>query len=549
MKIHDCIQVSPEWHKLRAQHYTASEAPAAMGVSKYKKRSELLKEKATGIPPEVDAETLARFDRGHAAEAAARPIAEKIVGEELFPMTVTEEVEGLPLLASLDGMTVGGDILWEHKLYSEELAKQIRAGKLEPHYAIQNEQQLMVTGADKVLFMASDGTEERCEWMWYTRVRARDKKIIAGWKQFEKDLAEYQPVEAEVVPEGKAPETLPALRIELTGLVKSSNLDEFKEVAMAAIDNVNTNLQTDADFADAKAAVKWLREVERRLDAAKQHALSQMESIDEFFRAMDTINGGSRTKRLNLEKIIKQREQAIRVEIQQEAVSKLRAHYEQINTTLQRVTLGVPADFGPNVAAAMKGKKTVASLRDAADTALAQAKIAASEQADLTRINLRVLDEYKDYVSLFPDFASLATTKAADDFKAIVTSRIADHKAAEEKRLEAERARIREEEQRKALDEARDAAGVGAGEHCRKVADEEAHRQVEEADKKLGDLGGLQPPQPIPQPERPADMRAARPERPTDAQIIGALSAHFNVSAATVVGWLRSMNLDEEVTQ
>ena len=31
---------------------------------------------------------------------------------------------------------------------------------------------------------------------------------------------------------------------------------------------------------------------------------------------------------------------------------------------------------------------TVTSLRDAADTALAQAKIAASEQAELTRINL-----------------------------------------------------------------------------------------------------------------------------------------------------------------
>ncbi len=548
MKIHDCIQDSPGWHELRAQHYTASEAPAMMGASKYQKRTELLKAKATGIPPEVDAETLARFDRGHAAEAAARPIAEKIIEQDLFPATVTEEVEGLPLLASLDGMTMAGNVLFEHKLYSEDLAAQIRAGKVEPHYTMQMEQQLMVTGADKVLFMCSDGTEGRCEWMWYTRVRGRGKKIVAGWKQFEKDLAEYQPVEATVVPEGRAPEMLPALRIEITGAVTASNLDEFEQTAMSVIESVNTDLQTDEDFADAEKAIKWCKDIESRIDAAKQHALSQTASIDKLFRTLDAIKEKVRTnKRLELERLVKRRKEAIRTDIQLEAIDKLHAHYEQINTTLERITfgriiLGGPADlikFRSVVAADMKGKKTVASLRDAADTALAQAKIDASEQAELTRINLQVLDEHKDYVSLFPDFRLLATTKAADDFKAIVTSRIAEHKATEEKRLEEERARIREEEQRKIREMEAEEERINAGRVHDLQEDLNKAKEQQEAPIAVGVDPAAQP-----APQAVSPMTKHPTGRPSSAEIIGVLCDHFNVSASTVVGWLRGMNLE-----
>lgn len=70
MTVHDVQQGSPEWHALRAQHFCASEAAAMMGVSPYMTRSELLRQKATGIIPEVDAATQRRFDDGHATEAA-----------------------------------------------------------------------------------------------------------------------------------------------------------------------------------------------------------------------------------------------------------------------------------------------------------------------------------------------------------------------------------------------------------------------------------------------------------------------------------------------
>jgi predicted phage-related endonuclease len=47
MKILNLTQGSPEWLATRAQHFCASDAPAMMGVSKYKTRSDLLREKAT----------------------------------------------------------------------------------------------------------------------------------------------------------------------------------------------------------------------------------------------------------------------------------------------------------------------------------------------------------------------------------------------------------------------------------------------------------------------------------------------------------------------
>lgn len=103
---HNVKQGSDAWHAMRAQHFTASEAPAMMGGSRWQSRSELLRQKATGSAPDVDADTQRRFDAGHAAEAAARPLAEAIIGDDLYPVTCTDDVDGLALLASLDGMTM-----------------------------------------------------------------------------------------------------------------------------------------------------------------------------------------------------------------------------------------------------------------------------------------------------------------------------------------------------------------------------------------------------------------------------------------------------------
>src|ERR1700761_271760 len=105
MKLLDVVQGSQEWRDARDLHYCASDAPAMMGVSKYESRTDFVRRKATGIKPEIDQATQARFDRGHATEEAARAIVEQdILGEDLFPVVATDD-SGF-LLASYDGLTM-----------------------------------------------------------------------------------------------------------------------------------------------------------------------------------------------------------------------------------------------------------------------------------------------------------------------------------------------------------------------------------------------------------------------------------------------------------
>src|SRR3546814_13248868 len=81
-------QGSAEWAAHRRTARNASDAPALMGASPYCSRAELIRRKATGIEPEHDNATLARFQRGHDVEPALRAFAEQIIGEDLFPVEI-----------------------------------------------------------------------------------------------------------------------------------------------------------------------------------------------------------------------------------------------------------------------------------------------------------------------------------------------------------------------------------------------------------------------------------------------------------------------------
>lgn len=444
MKIHNVAQGSPEWLALRAEHFTASEAPAMMGCSKYQTRTELLAQKKTGLAPEIDEFTQKNFDRGHATEALARPIIESIIDEELYPVVGTKD----KYLASMDGMSMLGDVIFEHKLWNAELVEQVKAGDLSPAYYWQLEQQLLVSGAQYVIFVCSDGTEENMVRMDYHPVPGRAEQLIAGWKQFEQDLADFvAPAPKQVEAAGKAPDSLPALRIEVTGMVTASNLALFKSHALSVIGSINRDLVTDQDFADAEQTVKWCKDVEGRIQAAKQHALSQTASIEELFRTLDDIGEETRTTRLNLDKLVKAMKDNRRTEILNGAANALNDHVTAINKRLG--SFQIP-NFRADFAGAMKGKRTISSLQDAADSELARAKIEINAQAEIISTNIA---SYKELASgfefLFSDIQGFIS-KSNDDFCSLVRLRVADHKKAEEERLEAERLRIRAEEQDKA---------------------------------------------------------------------------------------------------
>lgn len=436
METLNLVQGSPEWHAHRATHFNASDAPAMLGVSRYKTRTQLLHEMATGDTPEVDAATQKRFDYGHRFEALARPLAEEFIGEELFPVVGAQG----NLSASFDGLTMDETIGFEHKTLNADLRAAMAGGStgaaLPADYRAQMEQQLMISGAEKILFMASSWRgDELIEELhcWYESDPVMRDALLQGWAQFEKDLAAYKPEHVTAQPEGRTPETLPALRVEVTGMVTASNLAEFKVHAFEVFAGINTALETDQQFADADKAVKWCGDVEERLAAAKQHALSQTESIDLLFRTIDDIAAEARRVRLDLSKKIDSEKLNRRNKIMADGAKALADHVHALNERLGVSYMpmsAAQADF----AGAMKGKKTITSLKEAVAQTLANAKIAASAVADKIQINMQVLARVpEEYRTLFPD-AGIIVQKAADDFEALVSSRLATHKAAEEKK-------------------------------------------------------------------------------------------------------------------
>lgn len=439
-------QGSQAWHQHRASHLNASDCSAVLGLSSYKTRSQLLHEKATGLTAEIDAHTQSRFDKGHEFEAIARPWAEEIIRSELYPVVLAGDLDGLKLSASLDGLTMTEDISWEHKTGRADLLESLERGIIPEEYHPQMEMGLMLSGAEKCLFMASSGNRASMRHAWYLPNLELRAKIIAAWHQFSKDLATFVPEVTEAKPVGRTPETLPALRIEVTGMVTASNLAEYKAHALAVFDSINRELVTDAQFADAEKAIKWCGDVEDRLTAARQHALSQTKSLDELFNTMDDISSEARRVRLELDKLVKARKEAIRLEIVTDGAKALATHLESLNARLGKPYMpAVPADFS----AAIKNKRTIESLKDAVNTTLAKAKIEANAIADKIHVNLRAISEQREHQFLFSDVASLVL-KDPEFVEMAIKNRVAEHHAIEAARIETERQRIATEERAKA---------------------------------------------------------------------------------------------------
>jgi len=447
----DLIQGTPEWHAHRAAHFNASDAPAMMGCSPYKTRSQLVREFATGVAVEHDAATLQRFADGHRYEDLARPLAETIIGEELYPCV---GVDG-KFSASFDGLTLLEDTAFEHKSLNEDLRLAMHDGNddLPLHYQVQMEHQILVSGAERVLFMASKWSgdelveERHC---WYIPNPELRAKIVAGWAQFEADVAAYEPPPAAApVAAGRTPDQMPTLRIEVTGMVTASNLAEWKEQAIAVFQGISTELITDQDFADAETTVKWCGSIEEQLKAAKQHALSQTESIDLLFRTIDAIAEEARSKRLALEKRVKTRKDERRTEIGNAARRAVQQHVLAINETLGEHAIPMPTTLVADIGEAMKNKRSFASMQEAVDAVAANAKIDASQYADRIRANVVILAGHAEHATLFADRVQLCASKAPEDLRNLVAARIAEHQQAEQARLDAEREKIREQEQAK----------------------------------------------------------------------------------------------------
>ncbi len=480
MNIINLQQGSPEWHAHRMQHFNASDAPAMMGCSKYKTRAAFVREIATGLGEEITPEKQRLFDAGHAYEPLARPLAEDIIGEELYPVVGTKG----KLSASFDGLTLMNDKAWEHKSLNDDLRRVLptegvggyEVGAALPlMYRVQMEQQAEVSGCGAVLFTASKWQGEdliEARHCWYQPDAELRAQILAGWEQFEADVAAYQP--AEVVPTVVAEpvEALPAVLVKVSGEIAiTANFATFEAKLRDFLENrLIREPKTDQDFADLDLQIKAMKGAEAALESAEAQMLAQIASVDTAKRTKDMLHKLVRDNRLMAEKLLASEKERRKAEIVSGGQAALREHVRALVNRV-RTEFSVAADF----AGVIKGKKSLASMEDAISTELARAKIEANRIADLIDVNRKAM-EAADAVGLFPDFGTVCT-KPADDFAALIAGR----RALAAERLERERERIRAEEAARLEREQRAAAEAKAREEAeaQRRADAEAKAKAD----------------------------------------------------------------------
>lgn len=442
-QIHSLIQGSKEWHEFRASHFGASEAAAMLGISPYMSRTDLLQFKKTGVSRDYPAAVHAVFAKGHEAEALARPVIEEMLGEDLFPATFSRG----DLSASCDGINMEETTALEHKQFNADLFEQVKAGNLPDHHRPQCQQVLYVTGAERLLFVVSDGTKENMASVWVYPDLEYQARIVAGWKLFAADLDSYQPVAASISTSAPG-EGLPSVFVQVAGsLSVTDNLSKFGDALRSFIQRTPTKPETDDEFAVCESAIKTLTKAEEALDAAESAALAQVACIDDMRTLKATLKDLARSNRLALEKLVKAEKESRRLAIVTKAQKDLAAFAAALPEAPYMPTPA--ADFG----SAIKGLKTMTSIQNAVDTELARVKIEANEIARKIRANLDVINEHPEHRAMFADVRALVL-KDCDFVALTVKQRIADHVAEIAKREEETRARIQAEEEAKAKAEA-----------------------------------------------------------------------------------------------
>ena len=531
MKTLSLIQGSPEWHAHRARARNASDAAAMLDCSPYMTRTELLHAMHTGLRAEATPQQQERFARGHAVEAAMRPIAQEIIGEELYPSVGVGSVSGIELSASFDGLTMAEDTNWECKSLNEELRAALphqgpdenAAAALPKCYRVQMEQQLMVCAGDRVLFSAGEITDDGqitdARHCWYYSDPKLRAEILAGWRQFDEDLAAYVPREAAPRAQAAPVESLPAVAVQVSGSIAvQTNLDLFAGKLRAFVAKIPKAPASDQEFADAEAACKALKNAEDTIKKAGESAIAQVASVEELTRQLKDLGNLARDARLATEKLVTARKKELKEAEVIRGRAAVQQHWDGLNTRLGHPYMPAPSAEVMDFAGAISGLKSLDSVRNAIDTKIASGKIAGNDIADKIEINLRALREHaSEHKHLFPDTSTLVL-KAAEDCRAVIDSRIAAHREQEEHRLEAERERIRKEEAARLEREQQEREALERRQREEAAAQDQRQREVAAASAAAVAQGTLGGPIGAPVAATPnvVPMRAAQPAAPDE---------------------------------
>ena len=181
------VQGSEQWLAHRRSLRNASESAAVLGISPWMTPYQLWLHKTGRAVVEVNA----AMRRGTALEPAARAAYEERTSHVMQPLVLQDGQYG----ASLDGMTLGGDLIVEIKVpyqgQASSLWRDAQGGQVPAHYAAQIQHQLMVSGGRVAHLWVFDGTEGLL-----VEVYRDDDAIDAirqAWEGFQVFLSEDRP--------------------------------------------------------------------------------------------------------------------------------------------------------------------------------------------------------------------------------------------------------------------------------------------------------------------------------------------------------------------
>lgn len=153
-----------DWLKWRKYGIGSSDVPVIMGVSRYKKVNELLKDKVNPETVEDNSNAYIK-DRGNKIETIVRDYYSKCIGLKFEPLAVQSNRKDY-LLATLDGIDSGANMIIEIKLLTSQKEDAInkeaegykkflaaKEGTVPVDYYPQIQHQLYVTGAPVCIFI------------------------------------------------------------------------------------------------------------------------------------------------------------------------------------------------------------------------------------------------------------------------------------------------------------------------------------------------------------------------------------------------------------
>ncbi len=439
MKRLDLVQGSEAWDIHRATAKNASEAAAMLNECPYMNRDQLLDAKKGWIQNPIGYFKESIFQDGHEAEDRARVIFENEMFEDYPPIVAVRTVQGVELSASFDCCNETDDSM-EHKQYNNTLAENVRNGVLERRFLIQLEQQCMVSNKKQITFRCSDGGDINTATMIYHSSPELQEEILAGWEQFDIDLAKHK-IKAKVEPIKAAEiESLPVITWSTEGTDVMTNAQAaLEKMRTRAEIEIKRELVTDLDFANKETLIKNIATARARLKDEREAIKYRFLSYSEQDALLAELDGLYLQMHSHGKKQIDSEKAKRKEDLCNTGIEAINSRLGECNDTISPLTLSrlYPTKFFPAFSAAIKGKRDVGKMEAAINAEVARVNIEITAAMEVVEPNLAYLkDHASDYKNLFGDINTLIV-KDPEACKIIIDQRIESHK--ENIKIEADR--------------------------------------------------------------------------------------------------------------